>query len=110
MSNSDARGVWRLAAASTHLYPGASVVTRDGHDAPHRGSILAIEFDDGAVTSGTVKEATATAVVVEVAPYRTARGTAIARKVWTLGRESAASAAWKVTAKGAAGAGPRREC
>lgn len=100
----ETRDAWRLAATHTHLYPGARVIPRDGLDPPRRGDVVAVEFADQVVARGKVLTATPTATIVEVAAYRTARGTAIARKRWTFGRESAAATEWKVTAKGTTGA------
>lgn len=108
MPSPDARGAWRLAATNTHLYPGARLLPRDGLDAPRRGDAVSIEFADQAVAAGKVLAAAATTAVIEVAPYRTMRGTAITRKVWTLGRESAAVPDWKVTAKGRAASAATR--
>lgn len=102
MPSRAARGTWRLAATNTHLYPGARLLPRDGLDPPRRGDAVWIEFADQAVAVGKVLAAATTTSVIEVAPYRTTRGTAIARKVWTLGHASAAAPGWKVTSKGEA--------
>ena len=97
---------WRLAATNTHLYPGARMAARDGLDSPRRGDAVVIEFADQSVATGAVVASEPNRVAIEVGPYRTARGTAIAQKVWTLGRAAAGAATWRVTAKGHAGSVP----
>ncbi|MET0203185.1 MAG: hypothetical protein ABW276_02640 [Casimicrobiaceae bacterium] len=89
--------VWRLAAANTHLYPGARLTEREvGAAMPERGDALVVEFADQRAATGEVKSVSQGRVAILVDAYVTAHGTAIARKAWTLARDPAAPDAWKV--------------
>ncbi|MCE3271243.1 MAG: hypothetical protein K0Q43_4859 [Ramlibacter sp.] len=75
---------WRLAAADTHLYPGARLRCLE---AAGEGSIAAgdpahVEFSDGVVVAGRFDSAAAAEAVLWVDAYATLRGAKIPAKRW----------------------------
>ncbi|KFI33571.1 hypothetical protein CG51_09040 [Haematobacter missouriensis] len=78
-----------LRFADSHAYPGCRVGLAEAG-----GDTLA-EFSDGS-TAPVVAERQGTGWDIRIAPYRTARGTAIAAANWRLSR---VGDGWKVTAR-----------
>lgn len=87
---------WRVAFHHTHAYPGCRVTIIDRGD----GAFAAAEFSDGVVVAATATPLGPDELLVRLAGYRTARGTAIAAKAWVLRRVSGDG--WKVAARAAA--------
>jgi hypothetical protein len=78
--------LWRLAAADTHLYPGARLRCLD-QPGPSRfgaGDAVLVEFSDGNVVNGRIEEARPVEAVLSVEPHRTARCAVITGKRWRL--------------------------
>ena len=85
----------RLHASHTHLYRGARLTA----DSPRRfraGDALLIEFADLGLAEARVVEAAASRLLVDVAEYRTARGTRVPAKRWRLESSAGAGACWRV--------------
>ena len=80
----------RIAFHHTHVYPGCRA-TLEGGPADATGEA---EFSDGVVVPATATPLGPDELRVQVAGYRTARGTAIAAKDWLLRRVGGAG--WKV--------------
>lgn len=83
-----------LRATGSHLYPGArGTVSRDGP-----GACL-IEFADGSAAVGTLGADASGGRVLDVAGYRTARGTDVPPRRWRLD-PGAAPGAFRIAARG----------
>lgn len=81
----------------THAYPGCAATIIDAHAADGL-TIATVEFSDGVHSTARVVTEEDGRLHVSIAPYRTARGTAVAAKDWELARRSDGN--WKVTTKG----------
>lgn len=89
---------WRFAAGNTHLYPGArlrllDVAGGDDGTAPQAGDTLAVEFADLGVVHGRVRSAQRDSFVAAMRGHTTARGTAVAPRVWQIVFDPAAGIA-----------------
>jgi hypothetical protein len=83
---------------NTHAYPGCAVtVIEDEGTATARGQAVA-EFSDGSIATAHYEVIGADEMIVDVAPYTTARQTQISGKRWKIRRENE-SGRWKVLAK-----------
>lgn len=72
----------RFEFGHSHAYPGCLLRIPEDADGL-RGQEDIVEFSDGAVADAR-HQARDGAIVLHVAPYRTARGTAIEAKTWLL--------------------------
>lgn len=83
----------RFQLSHTHAYPGCRVTIAEEHVA---GEELA-EFSDGVIVACRYRRE-GDAIVLTIAPHRTARGTDIGEKSWKLLPEATAGN-WKIEAR-----------
>jgi hypothetical protein len=78
--------LWRLAAAGTHLYPGACLRVLEGDPRARlrAGDPAMLEFSDGGAAPARIELARPGHAVLAVAPHATARDAAIAAKRWRI--------------------------
>ena len=93
--------LWRLAAAGTHLYPGARLRCVDPQEGPRlaAGDDVLVEFSDGNVVPASIAQTAPGAALLAVAAHATMRGAAIAAKQWWLA-PGGASGELRVRARG----------
>ncbi len=77
---------WRLAASSTHLYPGARLHCLDAPGARRlrAGDAVVLEFADGATAWASLRTVEPHVATLAVGAHRTRRGTTIAARRWRL--------------------------
>ena len=78
----------------SHAYPGAVAII----DGEAREGPVHVEFADGIVTEAHLKPLDGERIRLNVAAYNTAKGSAIAAKVWIL--EPDVGQCWKVRRRG----------
>lgn len=89
----------RIAFHDTHVYPGCGATIAD--EVGQSFGQAEAEFTDGPLIGAGFARLGTDELLVRIAAYRTARGTAIPAKGWVLRRIS--GDAWKVAARAAAG-------
>lgn len=73
-----------LRAQGSHLHPGARGTVDGNWSGRPAAKQVVIEFADGSVALGQMSPEAGGQQVLDVDPYATARGTAIAAKRWTV--------------------------
>lgn len=75
-----------LYAENTHLFRGARLRLEQRKPFERLPSMAHVRFSDGVVVEADVSRAPDNALILELAAYRTAAGTSIAAKGWSVAR------------------------
>ena len=77
---------WRFSANNTHLYPGALLRSLDApsENRLSAGDELQVEFSDGVVAIGQLRQADAHAAVLAMPAYRSRHGTTVTERTWCM--------------------------
>lgn len=76
--------LWRFSANNTHLYPGALLRSLDPPSEARLspGDEWLVEFSDGVLASGQVREVEPGMAILQMPTHRTRRGAAVVARTW----------------------------